>query len=123
MDVIHYFCYTFMKRGKGPHNLIDKISAILMMLALIWLTASLPYVYEAQQAAKKTVSQTTNSGNPLSGTTEEKTSSVNSLSEEYLHHIEDQVDFTVIKKSHVQPHFEDVYIAFHGELISPPPEA
>lgn len=98
-----------------------------MMLALAWLTVSLPYVNETQQVAKKIAAHASPTGNnspdnSLAGTTEEKTSSTNTLSEEYLHDHEEQICFSEDKLDHSNYHSYDVYVAFHGELISPPPE-
>lgn len=109
------------------------VSCIFMMLALAWLTVSLPFVYASRQAAKSTFSVNKNTtadnnekedtSNPFANTTEEKTSgSVNTLSEEYLHdaHSSDE-DFSVPSTEYKVEH-ASTYIAFHGELISPPPD-
>ena len=99
-----------------------------MILALVWLSVSIPFVYAAQQRAKaslkvwKTTSQTGDNSNPLSGSTEEKTPNSN-INEEYLHHTEDLISQQpVVEKNHAV-HTYPLYIAFHGELLSPPPEA
>lgn len=97
-----------------------------MMFALAWLTISLPYVYEAQQNIYKIADNSSTkktAHNPLTNTTEEKTPSVNSLSEEYLHGHEEPLHFFATEIIHNNAEFIDLYIAFHGELISPPPEA
>jgi len=108
-----------------------KVSSLLMMIALVWLTASLPFVYSSQQAVKKEAAKqmasseekTKDTGNPLSNTNEEKTESgVNTLSE-YLHdtHAFEQHVVTITK--YYKCHPSDLYFAFHPELLSPPPEA
>ncbi len=99
-----------------------------MLLALIWLTISLPFVNEARQATLKTTSQKNtdtkrSSDNPLVNYIEEKTPSPNILSGEYLHHREEQIDLPGDKLNHTHHHSYDVYIAFYGELLYPPPEA
>lgn len=101
-----------------------------MMLALAWLTVCLPIVNKAHEQVDQHSS--TQSGhmahgneeecdNPFATNTEEKTSA-NSFSEEYLH------------DNHVAEHYRTglsvaykiehcaTYVAFYGELISPPPD-
>ena len=102
------------------------ISCLTMILALAWLTISLPFVNEYYQLAKSSSehsSQQDNSANPLTNTTEEKNeSSVSSVSEEYLHdHNEHEHHLSLIEKF-FKCHPSDLYYEFHPELISPPPE-
>lgn len=101
-----------------------------MMVALLWLTMSAPFVYAGQQLQAKydKMASTQNSShtndeescNPFSNTTEEKAPS-SSFSEEYLHD-HHTTDFFV--SASMQFHkCEDAgtYNAFHGELLVPPP--
>lgn len=109
-----------------------KVSSILMLVTLLWLTMSIPFVYNAQEKISQdkivlshnhTANDDESSDNPLSNTTEEKcTNSFNTLSEEYLHHHFDE-DFNHFSKNISDYHHghEDTYVAFHGELLSPPP--
>lgn len=127
-------CSTFsMKKSKKPYNIYQLGSAVFMILALLWLTISLPYVYESQQkysqvekmaaSASSPVDSNEEESNPFSNTTEEKSSgSGNSFSEEYLHdhHITDHFFFTASQKYKCEK--ADTYIAFHGELLVPPPD-
>lgn len=101
-----------------------------MIAALIWLTVSIPFVYKGQQRLKeiekaesaKASKSNSEENNPFANTTEEKTPSTNSLAEEYLHHTEEQNHNNSIA-THTFTHAdESLYIAFHGELISPPPD-
>lgn len=105
-----------------------------MLVTLLWLTMSIPFVYRAQQELLKEKIATSHhhapdndesSGNPLANTTEEKCSnSFNSLSEEYLHHhIEEDFSCSLINTNDYHHGHEDTYIAFHGELLCPPPNA
>lgn len=102
-----------------------------MALTLIWLTVSIPFVYTAQQKQASHVKtdqsqklpESKNATNPFGNTTEEKAPSQINLSEEYLHHHESYVYQTDNKLSHFHRHYYDVYVAYHGELLSPPPEA
>jgi hypothetical protein len=108
------------------YNLVQKISAALMILALGWLTVSAPLVYEAQQEyAKQETGKSAekDDGGPFSNTTEEKSPSSINMSEEYLHGLHDHFYKSDGKLSHQNRHSYDVYVAFHGELISPPPDS
>jgi hypothetical protein len=97
-----------------------------MIAALLWLTVSTPFVYSAQQIQKKQIKTEQKQyadNNPFSNTTEEKNESgVNTLSE-YLHdgHLMEQGFCIVTKYYKCYP--SDLYIEYHPELLSPPPEA
>jgi hypothetical protein len=95
-----------------------------MILALVWLTVSTPFVYASQQALKQSTQKSSgqNDGNPFSNTTEEKNESgVNTLSE-YLHEIHTVEHVPVVVVKNYKCHSCSIYFAFHPELISPPPE-
>jgi hypothetical protein len=97
-----------------------------MLLALAWLTVSLPYVYGSQQAQNTTVQKQYPNGpaeednSLMNNTTEEKTST-NTLSE-YLHDTQshEQLGSLVVKSYKI--HATGLYIAFHPEFICPPPD-
>ena len=87
-----------------------------MVLALVWLTISLPFVYGAQQYLKCQLEFSTN-------TTEEKTESgVNTLSE-YLHEAHALVHPESMFKAYYKCHSNDEFVAYHPDHISPPPDA
>lgn len=74
--------HHLMKRNKKPYNFFQLASAIIMMLALVWLTVSTPFVYASQQElAKQNKTANANvlgcteeeTGNSLGNATEEKT--------------------------------------------------
>jgi hypothetical protein len=119
-----------MKGKKGTYFLKHKISSIVMLCALAWLTISLPFVYADQQDKKIAALQEQtdvpvedSNSNLLTNTTEEKTEGgVNTLSE-YLHDVHAQEHATIIVKQYYKCHASDLYFAFHPELISPPPDA
>jgi hypothetical protein len=98
-----------------------------MLLALAWLTVSLPFVYNSQQLQKELVKETKaatpdDNSNPLANTTEEKTENGTNNLSEYLHefHITEQpVSFI---KNVYKHHPADLYVAFHPEYICPPPD-
>ena len=104
-----------------------------MILALMWLTISAPFVYESQQqmakyskssSAPMALDMTEDETNPFGNNTEEKApGSINSFSEEYLH---DHHNADYLLSIALQYHKNDeagLYIAFHGELLVPPPNA
>ncbi len=100
-----------------------------MLFMLGWLTVCLPYVNESRCVAKAQVTLTneeapeTDESNPLTNTNEEKSESGSSMPSEYLHHgfvLEHSFFHTT---SLLKYHPSDLYIAFHPEMIIPPPEA
>ena len=101
------------------------VSSVFMILALLWLTVSMPYVYAAQKAGKAIAQQVGSAeedNNPFSNTTEEKNENgVNTLSE-YLHDMHQLDHAGVLITQFYKCHPSDLYFAFHPELISPPPE-
>jgi hypothetical protein len=126
------FCGGLMKKGRKTYSVFQLASATVMMLALVWLTISLPFVNASQQEFAKqhhsvNLSDTFDggeeeAGNPLGNTTEEKKPSGNSsLSEEYLHHPHPESLFLTTITSHYSSENATVYSAFHGEVHVPPP--
>lgn len=98
-----------------------------MLLALLWLTVSTPFVYAGQQAqkeaAKKMCCATDEESNNLTNTAEEKSESgVNTLSE-YLHeaHCFDHAYIFII--TYYKGHTPSLHLSHSPELLSPPPEA
>jgi hypothetical protein len=113
--------------AKKPYTIVQKTSSLLMLLALAWLTVSLPFVYNSQKLQKELVKETKaaqpdDNSNPLANTTEEKTENGGNTLSEYLHefHITEQpVSFI---KNVYKHHPADLYVAFHPEYICPPPD-
>ena len=102
-----------------------------MMITLFWLTVSTPFVCDFQQRMAKANLEdhhaSQNSGdeetsNPLSNSTEEKTPSNGSnFSEEYMHD-NNHVHYITIEIARFHKLMNsDTYIAYHGELLVPPP--
>ncbi|MBC7868128.1 MAG: hypothetical protein H7X88_11400, partial [Gloeobacteraceae cyanobacterium ES-bin-316] len=84
-----------MKKKRNTYCLFHKSSAVFMILALVWLTVSTPFVTAFKQEMAKQVKME-NTQSPLAGAeedtnipgsnTEEKTpASPTSFSEEYIH--------------------------------------
>jgi hypothetical protein len=114
----------------SPVNYRKLLPITLMILALAWLTISLPFVNAAQiqikligETSKENSKSTNDDGNPLSNTIEEKSESGPASISEYLHdqHSQDELKVTLI--NYYKCHPADLYYAFHPELVSPPPKA
>jgi len=117
-----------MKKERNIVNLCQKLSSLMMLVTLAWLTVSLPYVYHGQQSGKEQTEQksrnnTDQTNNPLSNTTEEKTHTVTNTLSEYLHETHHTENYFTLVTVHHKCHSSALYFAFHPELISPPPEA
>ncbi|MEJ8842046.1 hypothetical protein WG954_06575 [Lacibacter sp. H375] len=120
-----------MKRSRITYSIIQKTSTIFMMAALLWLTISLPFVYAGQQEiAQQQQKDNTDSpftgneeesANPFGNSTEEKAPSNNSFSEEYLHDHHKEDGLLAVSKQYRSCENARNYIAFHGELLVPPP--
>jgi len=101
-----------------------------MILTLSWLTISLPFVTKTQkQVVVKTTSKSDNSekkdnsSNPFANTTEEKNPGGNTFVEEYLHESYHEPEFLLTPVTYDKCTHPAIYVSFHGELLSPPPEA
>jgi hypothetical protein len=121
-----------MKRNQNTYNVFQLISALFMILALLWLTISAPFVFAGQQELAKQ-NQTKSAGtplgneeeatNPFGNNTEEKAPASSSFSEEYLHDHHTTNHFFSISLQYHKLKDAGTYTAFHGELHSPPPNA
>jgi hypothetical protein len=123
-----------MKKGSTIFQFKHQLVSVLMLVTLLWLTVSTPFVYasqlqlEEQHACSSSQNEESDDEQeqactPLgSNTTEEKTSgSVNSLSEEYLHFDSELFHLAELSLNHTRTHTVSEYVAFHGELLCPPP--
>ena len=96
---------------------------------LLWLVVCTPFVYSSQQEIKKDSSQNyqhtdkaDDSSNPLNNTNEEKSeTSANTLSE-FLHTAHCLEHHFIQLPVYYKCHSSDLYLAFHPETISPPPD-
>lgn len=118
-----------MKKNLKTYSVFQLSSAILMIVLLCWLTISTPFVYASQQEQGKITHNCTNAGNeeetanPFGNNTEEKAPNSTSLSEEYLHLYHATSHFYIEISQYQKSENADAYIAFHGELLVPPPNA
>ncbi len=121
-----------MIKARKTYTIFQLSSAILMLVALLWLTVSAPFVYAAQQELTKVAKMMNADDSPCdeedgsnsvnNNTEEKKPSGNNSLSEEYLHsHHYDEAFFTIVSPDHNCEN-ADVYVAYHGDLEVPPPD-
>jgi hypothetical protein len=120
-----------MTKTKKTYSFFQLASAVFMIVALLWLTVSAPFVFAGQQKIAKhcvTAHAETpvpcneeESANPFGNTTEEKAPSSSSFSEEYLHDNHKSEYFFSIASTYHKSENADTYIAFHGELLVPPP--
>ena len=67
---MHYFALLLMKKEPKPYNFFQRVSAIMMIVALLWLTISTPFVFEQQQKIAKQNSSAA-ADLPIAGTEEE----------------------------------------------------
>ena len=119
-----------MKPNRKKYNKVQIVSAVLMILALLWLTISAPFVTAAHQQMAKMEKVADNSnplagteeeaGNPFGNNTEEKAPST-SFSEEYIHDHHITHHFFSLASQFHKCEDAGTYIAFHGELLVPPP--
>ena len=120
-----------MNKSRRKYKTFQLASAILMIVALLWLTVSIPFIYKSQQESRiENLSKQSpvenaeeDCSNPLSDTNEEKAPSTNSFSEEYLHDHHSDVCFSTKRGEFHKLENATAYIAFHGELLVPPPNA
>lgn len=118
---------------KKIYTISHKLSAVFMIVALLWLTVSTPFVLASQQELAKQqhsisdnqppLSCTEEESNPFGNTTEEKAPSSNTFSEEYLHDHHITHYFILETSQYHKCENAGTYIAFHGELLVPPPNA
>lgn len=106
----------------------------MMMLTLLWLTVSTPFVasFQDEMAKQGLVASDDSSlvspdeednSKPFGNNTEEKPASNSSisLSEEYLHDSHKAEYLFAVTSSYNKCENADTYTAFHGELLVPPP--
>jgi hypothetical protein len=122
-----------MKATKKIDTIFQQGSAVFMILALLWLTVSTPFVFASQQYlanqgkiadASTPLSETEEeASNPYSSNTEEKNPTSTSFSEEFLHDHPVTPAFHPETLQYHKGENDATYIAFHGELLVPPPNA
>src|SRR5688500_2907452 len=100
-----------MKTNRKIYTAWQSVSALLMILALLWLTVSLPFAYASQQelAGKSSIENNHSafptseeeSCNPFSGCEEKAPTNGSQVSEEFLHdHHKSEHLFTIVSTFH-----------------------
>ncbi len=128
---MHYFALLLMEKISKPYNLLHRVSAALMIIALLWLTISAPFVFKNQQEIAKQNCEAPidmplpgaeEEANPFSNSTEEKApKTLNSFSEEYLHDSHRSEYLFSVASQYQKGENAGIYTAFHGEVQVPPP--
>jgi hypothetical protein len=120
-----------MQRQPYTYNLFKKAATVFLIAMLAWLTVSTPFIMSMQQncstediSASWPCSDTDEDCTDCSGNgAEEKAPNGSNLSEEFLHEHHYPYNCIVINARNHRQENMDVYIAFHGELHAPPPNA
>lgn len=121
-----------MKKNHKIFSIAQLVSAVVMILALMWLTVSTPFVLASQQEiAKKhkmektstplTTSEEETTKVPGTNTEEKTPGSSTSVSEEFLHDNHRADYFISLSMQYHKLDNAGTYIAYHGELLVPPP--
>lgn len=119
-----------MNCKKFTYNKMQRFSCFFMILALLWLTASAPFVVEIKSKINKQYGVAYSdlqeqaageNSNPYSGLNEEQCNGSGSYSE-YLHEAISFTPFSAQQITHNSFIDGEIYIAYYGELLSPPPE-
>ncbi|MEP7110520.1 MAG: hypothetical protein ABI760_21180 [Ferruginibacter sp.] len=131
-----YFAPQLMKKSRKAYSIFQKASSIFLMLVLLWLTVSTPFIIATQQdlaRQQKAMSvdlsisnsdvDSTDSSDNNNNIEEKVPVSGNSFSEEFLHDHDNTQDFGAKTARNYRFENSGTYIAFHGELHAPPPNA
>jgi hypothetical protein len=119
-------------KKQDTYNFSQISGLVLMIFALLWLTISTPFAYASYQehikhdkltkSASSSTGDEDESTNPFGNNTEEKMPNENiSLSEEYIHSNNKIEYFSLIIPKFYNCEKTSIYIAFHGEILVPPP--
>lgn len=103
------------------------------MLTLLWLTVSTPFIADIKKNLQKASTSITSASddidssmednsNPFSGLNEEKCGNSANAFSEYLHEHFHLPVIDEAKLIHESYSGNLVYVAYYGELLSPPPE-
>ncbi|MGN6493599.1 MAG: hypothetical protein ACTHLE_16480 [Agriterribacter sp.] len=121
-----------MARAKKIYSSKHYASCVFMMLTLLWLTVSAPFITDLQKQLNKQTScynagsenqSMEENANPFSGLNEEKSGNSGNTLSEYLHEPLTFDTLFTAELVHTANGGASIYIAYYGELLSPPPEA
>lgn len=97
-------------------------AALLMLLTLLWLSVSTPFVYGAQQSGTTEKASGASQGNyqsPLPD--EEKSQAGFSSINEYLHEDKHEAQIVAVPLLFEKCHASVTYVAYHPDQHCPPP--
>ena len=98
------------------------ITSVFLATLLVVLTIGLPLTYSSMLKLKEvsTSGKVADKG-PYSNSTEEKVP-VQTVNEEYVHSSDSELSVALLQlsASYIHVH-EAIYVAFHGEMLCPPP--
>jgi len=119
-------------KSQRKYSLLHLTHVTFMILTLLWLTISTPFIYNTQQELAKLHKMANVSlpdagneekeTNPFDNSTEEKVpTDENSFSEEYLHDNYKTDYFSYKALQSYKCENTNTYLAFHDEILVPPP--
>lgn len=118
-----------MRKKETIYHNHHRIYSIFMLLALVWLTVCTPFVFEHPKQIKKIAlskkmdkEHSNNESDPIPGSTEEKTENSGNTLSEYLHHDAVMEHHVSLVTSNFKVHLDEPYLAYHPEMVSPPPK-
>ena len=121
-----------MKKEQKKYNPGRFVCVILMMLSLLWLTISTPFTYASHQKLVKEgkmvnlstdASSEEEATNPFGNNNEKSPTDSGPFSEEYIHPAHKIEHFFSLALQFYNCQKSSIYIAFHGEILVPPPNA
>jgi hypothetical protein len=115
---------------RSLYSIGERASCVLMVLSLLWLTVSLPFVNNFRLSLSTVLDTRAMDDRPFNAceenstnnTSEEKNTNVNSASEEYLHSHHSSLhppQLQMSAKYHTKVNLHDNFVS---DLLSPPPE-
>jgi hypothetical protein len=121
---MYIFATMFLREQKCTFRI--NLAAIIMVVSLVWLTVSLPFVYNSIcnngfATEMSSSAGTDQPGEELPIQSNEEKAPTNNTQEEYLHGAAENLALLSLFLDHIVSHNSTAYIAYHGELLSPPP--
>lgn len=105
-----------------------KITSLVMVITLLWLTVSIPFVYMVQENLLSLstenhsgLEENDNSNPVIPNSSEEKTEKGSNNFSEYLCHHNLTEHFSSTGVEYILALSAKLYLSYHGELLTPPP--
>lgn len=114
---------------RPAYSYYKKVTAVLMIFALLWLTISASFVLRSQQLFSQDseiqapfAGSEEEASNPFGNSEEKSSKTSTTFSEEYMHdHNKGAYLFFIALHGH-NSETSNLYSSHHVELLSPPPE-